>query len=170
MTFRAAFRRYLTELLNDAPAPADRPTPNQESTIPTTTPSTNGTPPSELTTLANLMTTTLASLERMQANHEREMRETVISILQGRPMDQSAMTPPDPEAVAAQMELLPPNYDDDSMPLPGGIQSVLAREEDESEQMRQLLTERGRLEAQLAEAESRLLSDPQGPTNGSTPS
>ena len=169
MTFKTWLGRSLREALEAAPAPVDPQMPNQESTIPTTTPSTNGTP-SELATLANLMTTTLASLERMQANHEREMRETVISILQGRPMEQSTMTPPDPEAIAAQMALLPPNYDDDSMPLPGGIQSVLAREEDESEQMRQLLTERGRLEAQLAEAQMRLLSDPQGPTNGSTPS
>ena len=126
-------------------------------------------PSPEATTLATMMTTTLATIKEMQATHERETRELVISILQGRPMDPTMVTPPDPEAIAAQKALDMPNYDDDSMPLPGGIQAVLAREEDEAEQLRLLLTEQARLEQQLAEAQSRLMSDPQGPT-ASTPS
>jgi hypothetical protein len=91
---------------------------------------------------------------------QRETRELVLSILQGRPSNGSTTQ----EAATQELTqmLIPPNYDDDSIPLPGGIQAVFEREEMEQEDLRRLRTEQENLARQLEEARLNL-TDPQGP-------
>jgi len=118
----------------------------------TTTPST--TTPDPLIEVTRMMLT-------MQRESQREMKDLVLSILQGRPTNGS--TPTSETAQELSQMLLTPNYDDDSIPLPRGIDSVFEREAAEEEEVRRLRTEQEGLARQLAEARMRLVTDPQGP-------
>ena len=97
----------------------------------------------------------------MQRESQREMKDLVLSILQGRPTNGS--TPTSETAQELSQMLLTPNYDDDSIPLPRGIDSVFEREAAEEEEVRRLRTEQEALARQLSEARMRLVTDPQGP-------
>ena len=96
----------------------------------------------------------------MQRESQRETRELVLSILQGRPSNGSV---PSDQAMSSPDQVPMPNYDDDSIPLPRGIDSVFEREAAEEEEVRRLRTEQEGLARQLAEARMRLVTDPQGP-------
>lgn len=152
MTFRTALARYVKDLLNE-----DDPRPKSHlSTTSTPTPNGSTAPPPQdpMIRMTELMLT-------MQRESQREMKDLVLSILQGRPQENGhqEMTP---EAMAAQT-LLAPDYDDESIPLSGGLMSVLDREQREEEEVRLLRAEQEGLARQLAEARTRLIQDPQGP-------
>jgi hypothetical protein len=165
MTFRQSLARYVRGLLleeTSPPAFSDPPTPSQESTPPTTTPSTRDR--SNAISEAGLLTVVLETMERMNRENAQNTRELVIEILQGREID--------PEILKAQAEAQsqplrtsfdPPDYDapgtDD---LPGGIAAVFEREEQEADTVRQLRTQQEVLARQLDEARA-MLTDPQGP-------
>jgi hypothetical protein len=103
------------------------------------------------------MTTLMMTMMR---ESQRETRELVLSILQGRP---STGAEPLVPSMSSPSTLEAPNYDDDSIPLPSGIEAVFSREEMEAEELRRLQTEQQRLRDQLRDTQLRLLTDPQGP-------
>lgn len=163
MTLRQSLSRYVRGLLEEPPTPraSDPPTPNPESTRPTTTTSsrTNG------TSEAGLLTVVLETLERMQKDQQRETRELVLSILQGRPIleggDQSSA--PSSEQQPSKTPYDPVDYDStDLTDLPTGIQGIFEREEQERTDLRHLRTEQEVLAAQLHEARQ-MVMDRQGP-------
>ena len=96
----------------------------------------------QMTTLAEQMTATFS--------------ETLLSVLQGRPTQVQAQSPAPLTAT-----LFEPNYDDDSIPLAPGIESVNLRETEETSELRRLQKEREELARRLVEASANL--DPQGP-------
>jgi len=129
----------------------------------TTTPSTPPPPAtsqSDSQSLASVLTTVMTTMERMQRESQKETKDLVLSILQGR--QQTTSGPPDEQLLIEQLR--PPNYDSDTeMPLPTGIQAIFEREESEAEELRQLNTERDVLSSQLRNARLRVIADPQGP-------
>ena len=160
MTFRAGLARYLRGLLDEPIPTTDAPpTPNPLSTPPTTTPSTT-TPPaiSEAGVLAVVMQT----MKEMQSENLREIRGMVSDILQGRETTTDS-SPPPMVPQPSSMPFDPPDYDSPGVEdLPGGIQGVFAREEEETTTVRQLRTEQEVLAQQLDLARTALV-DPQGP-------
>ena len=139
-------KSWLREWLADDPPP-----PSPTSMTSTTTPSTSTADP--LVQMTTLMMT-------MMRESQRETRELVLSILQGRP---STGAEPLVPSMSSPSTLEAPNYDDDSIPLPSGIEAVFSREEMEAEELRRLQTEQQRLRDQLRDTQLRLLTDPQGP-------
>lgn len=164
MTLRASLARYVRGLLSEDPPTlngSSHPPPSPESTPPTTTTST--TPAmSEAGTLAVVLET----MRAMQEQNLREIRGIVTDILQGRPMDEAqmaAMKAAAPEPQPSRTPFDPPDYDNPGIEdLPGAIQAVFTREEDEQNTLRSLRTEREVLSMQLDQARA-ALRDPQGP-------
>jgi hypothetical protein len=153
------------------PPTSDRPTPSPESSPPTTTPSSRTTPPE--TWEAGLLAAVLTTMREMQSEQLREMREMVLSILQGRPMTDQEIAAVKAGAQAAEqpskMPFDPPDYDSqDISDLPGGIQEVFHREDQEVTDLRHLQTEHDVLARQREQARVALGMDRQGPA--STPS
>lgn len=99
-----------------------------------------------------------------QVETQRQTTELVLSILQGRPTNG---TEPAPLATVVPETLLTPNYDDDSIPLPPGIEEIFSRHEEEDTALRLLRTEQEQLARQRHEASQMLrsLTDPQGPAS-----
>ena len=113
---------------------------------PSPTPSTTPTPISDeaLTKILMTMTSTFET-------SAKETRELVTALVLGRePQPTSG-----PMETAQISSVTLPNYDDDSIPLPAGIEAVMRREVVESEQER-LLTERAALMQQLADRQTEL--------------
>jgi hypothetical protein len=115
-----------------------------------------------------MLSVVLTTMREMQSEQLREMREMVLSILQGRPMDEAqleAIRSMQPEPQPSRMPYDPPDYDapgtDD---LPPGLQAVFQREEVEQDAVRLLRTEQEVLAQQLDEARAAIL-DPQGPVS-----
>lgn len=163
MTLRTSLARYVRGLLSEEPSTPNAsspPTQSPLSTPPTTTPSTPVTSPA--ISEAGLLQVVLETMERMNRENLREMRELTISILQGRDSDQ----PPTSDSTVPQNlrePYDPPDYDDPGTEdLPGGIQSIFERERQEQNDFRHLRTEREVLAAQLEESRA-MISDPQGP-------
>jgi hypothetical protein len=146
VTFKEMVRQWLAD---------DPPTPSPTSMTSTPTPNGNIVPPDPLVKVTELMLT-------MMKESQRETRELVLSILQGRPENGSTTTNPQSNGQAPESVPMV-NYDDDSIPLPGGLMSVLDREQREEEEVRLLRSEQEGLARQLAEARMRLIQDPQGP-------
>lgn len=163
MTFRASLARYLKGVLEETSPPTSSPPPppNPASTPTTTTESTTTSAISEAGTLAVVLET----LARMQTEQLRETREMVLSILQGRPMDPEQMAArPEPQPLRTPYD--PPDYDHPGIEdLPGALQSVFEREDQEQHTLRTLRTEREVLSQQLDQARA-ALQDPQGPASG----
>ena len=160
MTLRMSLARYVRGLLEEPSIPtiSDPPTSNPSSTPPTTTPST---PTSPATSEAGVLGVVLETMERMQRENLKEIRGMVSDILQGRETDLAAAPPSLNQP--SRMSYDPPDYDDPSMDdLPGGIQAIFEREENEIHDVRLLRTEQEVLAQQLDEARS-MLKDPQGP-------
>jgi hypothetical protein len=96
----------------------------------------------------------MTRMAQMMEQSQRETRELVVTILQGR--DQ---TPEEREALTQPLSnsFDPPDYDDPSMEgLPGGIQAVFEREQSEIDELRRLQTEHDILEQQRAHARAAL--------------
>ena len=150
--------RLWSSLLADGTASSHQA--NGTSTPPTPQPST---PVTEALVLAmTQMMTTWAKTNETQA---KENRELILSILQGRPTQTTTTGPVLPGTVT----LSEPNYDDDSIPLPGGIELVLAREGQEEEDLRRLRMERADLAAELARVRSKMPVDPRTASPESSP-
>jgi hypothetical protein len=161
MTLRQSLARYVKGLLEEPSTPTTSrpPTSSPLSTPPTTTPSTTTSP---VTSEAGVMQVVLETMERMQTQNLREIRGMVTDILQGRENDPGPMISR-PAQVEPLMPFDPPNYDDPSLEdLPGGIQAVFERQEQEQHDVRRLRTEQEVLAYQLEEARGALM-DPQGP-------
>jgi hypothetical protein len=151
MTIRASLARYVRGLL------ADPPTPSPSSTRPTTTTSTSPNGISEAAVYQAMM----EQMMKMHLEQIKEMRELVLSILQGRPMSETPSTTSSARPSTAPFD--PPDYDNPGTEdLPPGIQSIFAREDQEQVDLRHLRTEREVLDAQLEEARAAIM-DPQGP-------
>jgi hypothetical protein len=108
------------------------------------------------------MQVVLETMERMQRENLREIRGMVTDILQGRETEPSAsLTVPLPSPSMTPFD--PPDYDSPSLEdLPGGIQAVFERQDQEQHDVRLLRTEQEVLAQQLDEARAALM-DPQGP-------
>lgn len=156
MTFRTALARYLRTLLDEPePSPDVRQPQSHLWTTSTPTPSTsNGADPQ--VAMMKMMT-------EMFRESQRETRELVLSILQGRPSNSNGFTSTDLPTSESTATIPMPNYDDDSIPLSGGIQAVFEREQAEEDAVRRLRTEQQNLAHQLEEARARVMTDPQGP-------
>jgi hypothetical protein len=109
----------------------------------------------------------MEQMMKMHLEQIKEMRELVLSILQGRPMSETPSSTPSttssasPDPSTAPFD--PPDYDNPGTEdLPPGIQSIFAREDQEQVDLRHLRTEREVLDAQLEEARAAIM-DPQGP-------
>lgn len=149
-------RRAAAGLLN-ALASALRPRDTSRTPTPTRRPPSPSTP--DDAPLAQLAKILLESEERSR----KQTAELVLSILQGRP-EGSATNGTTPPEQGLGETLLVPNYDDDSIPLPGGIEAVLGREQAESEAERlRLLRERDELAWQLAQANRQMPEAPDSP-------
>lgn len=115
---------------------------------------------------AGTLAVVLETMRSMQEQNMRETRELVLSILQGRPMDEAqvaAMKAAAPEPQPSRTPFDPPDYDHPGIEdLPGSLQAVFTREEDEQNTLRSLRTEREVLSMQLDQARM-ALRDPQGP-------
>ena len=161
MTMRASLARYVRGLLEEpsTPTTSDPPTSSPLSIPPTTTPST---PTTSATSEAGLLQVVLETMERMQTQNLKEIRGMVSDILQGREADVS-MTAPSPSLPPSMMPFDPPDYDSPGTEdLPGGIQAVFERQDQEQHDVRLLRTEQEVLAQQLDEARAALM-DPQGP-------
>jgi hypothetical protein len=128
------------------------------------------TTPSE-TWEGGLIAAVLNTMREIQTEQLREMREMVLSILQGRPMTEPEIAAMQAAAAAEEQPSRtpfdPPDYDsEDITDLPGGIQEVFHREEEEVTDLRHLQTEHDVLARQREEARVALGMDRQGP--GST--
>jgi hypothetical protein len=165
MSLLSTMLRSLRELWEEStPTLSPPPTSNPESTAPTTTPSTT-TPPATLE--AGLLGVVLQTMREMQSENLREIRGMVSDILQGREVDLSQL-PPTEESRPSRTSYDPPDYDDPGTEdLPPGIQGIIAREEQETYDVRLLRTEQEVLARQRDEARA-MLMDMQGP--GSAPS
>jgi hypothetical protein len=164
MSLRMSLARYVRGLLEEpsTPTTSSPPTSNPLSTPPTMTPST---PTTSATSEAGLLQVVLETMERMQTQNLREIRGMVTDILQGREMDPSTLraSPMTLDPSVSPMPFDPPDYDSPSLEdLPGGIQAVFERQEQEQHDVRLLRTEQEVLAQQLDEARAKLM-DPQGP-------
>ena len=122
---------------------------------------TPSTPTSPVTSEAAVLGVVLETMERMQRESLREIRGMVSDILQGREVD-SSQPPPTPSP-PLKMSFDPPDYDSPGTEdLPGGIQAIFEREENEIHDVRLLRTEQEVLAQQLDQARAQLM-DPQGP-------
>jgi len=162
MSLRTSLARYVRGLLDEpsTPTTSGPPTSSPTSTPPTTTPPTTTTP---VTSEAGVLGVVLETMERMQRENLREIRGMVTDILQGREQEvgPSSVTAVNPSA--SMMSFDPPDYDSpDLTDLPGGIQAIIGREEQETHDVRLLRTEQEVLSAQLDAARAQLM-DPQGP-------
>jgi hypothetical protein len=127
---------------------------------PTTTPPTTTTP---VTSEAAVLGVVLETMERMQRENLREIRGMVSDILQGREMTGTSMGSSPLPQVSLSVPFDPPDYDSpDLTDLPGGIQAIIGREEQETHDVRLLRTEQEVLNSQL-EASRAMLTDLQGP-------
>lgn len=150
-------RRAAAGLLN-ALASALRPRDTSRTPIPTRRPPSLSTP--DDAPLAQLAKILLESEERSR----KQTAELVLSILQGRPEAEGGPNGSTAPEQGLGTTLSVPNYDDDSIPLPGGIEAVLGREQAESETERlRLLRERDELAWQLAQANRQMPDAPDSP-------
>jgi hypothetical protein len=165
--------RTLSRVLADTwsdPSPSDPPA-SSESTPSTSMPST---PEPLIDRLLMAMEANQARWMELLERQARESREAMITLVQGRPtMGQpypaEVLTygdlPPGPATGPGQVPLSMPTYDSDEIPLAPGIDSVLAREQMESEAERQRLlrTEPDVLQWQLEQRRQAMGLDPTGP-------
>jgi hypothetical protein len=161
MSFRTSLARYVKGLLEEPSTPtiSDPPTSNPLSTPPTTTPST---PTTSGTSEAGLLQVVLETMERMQRENLREIRGMVSDILQGRE-SLTTSTVSLANQAPSMMPFDPPDYDSPGTEdLPGGIQAVFERQDQEQHDVRLLRTEQEVLAYQLEEARA-MIQDPQGP-------
>jgi len=162
MTFRSSLARYLRGVLEEPliQTTSNPPTSSPLSTPPTTTPSTTTSP---VTLEAGVLGVVLETMERMQRENLREIRGMVSDILQGRETDAAVAQTMPMDPSASMMSFDPPDYDSpDLTDLPGGIQAIIGREEQETHDVRLLRTEQEVLAGQLEEARATLM-DRQGP-------
>ena len=162
MTLRTSLARYVRGLLEEPSTPTTSPPPTSSpsSTPPTTTPSTTTSP---VTSEAGVLGVVLETMERMQRENLREIRGMVSDILQGRENGGGPNSAPSSPDQPLSLPFDPPDYDAPGVEdLPGGIQGVFAREEDETTTVRQVRTEQEVLAQQLDLARTALV-DPQGP-------
>ena len=119
---------------------------NRSSTRRSPTPNTTPTPTSD-----DLATKMIETMAKTQTDSIREMRQMVVDLTQGRESPS-----PNGERATAPMPIERPlTFDYDSTPLSAGIEAVLAREAEETEQAR-LLREREELQALLIEKQTEL--------------
>lgn len=104
------------------------------------------TPPTKPTQTSDDLLTMMKMMTEMFQGFQKETRELVLDILQGR-----GQTLTSPQVISQIDNVTLTNYDDDSMiPLPPGIEAVMAREVEETQQAA-LLRERAALQNRLAE-------------------
>jgi hypothetical protein len=133
---------------------------SRSSTPPSPTPPTTPTPTS---------VDPVSTMAKMAADSMETMRQMALDLTQGRESLQPTTTPETSQTWSEK----PIGFDYDSTPLSPGIEAVLAREEEETEQHR-LLREREELQALLVEKQTEMdrlgLEDSsEGPWNGSSP-
>jgi hypothetical protein len=135
-----------------------RPISNPESIPTTTTPATPTTGTSEVVEVVSLM---MDRFETMQG----ETRRLVMEILQGRETSGAVSSSDSLTLERLESEPFQPlDYDREATDdLPASLQAVLAREDTETTQMRQLQTEQALLGEQLKEARLRAGLDEAGP-------
>lgn len=151
MTLESVLGKMLVDLMGQHPN-GNHPTPSPTSIPPTSMPSTpTETGGSEAVAMLQIV---LATMERMQERTQRETRELVVTILQGR-----ELTPQEREELIqpSRTSFDPPDYDDPGTEdLPSGIQAVFEREQAEQDEVRSLRTEQEILARQRAEAREQL--------------
>jgi hypothetical protein len=129
--------------------------PSSASTRPTPTTST----PAPTDALVERMMTTMGTTVTKMME---ETRELVVTLAQGRPEPQMSL--PSGPAATPPLTFLEPNYTDDSIPLPPGIEAALWRESTEEAEQERLLRANADLQRQRDELLSRLVPmDQQGP-------
>lgn len=110
----------------------------------TSTP-TSPTQPTKQTHSSDDLLTMMKMMSEMFRESQTQMRDMVLDILQGRATQPTSM-----QVIAPTPNEMPMNFDDDSIPLPPGIEAVMAREAEETQQQA-LLRERAALQERLAE-------------------
>lgn len=162
MTFRSSLARYLRGVLEETSTQngSDPLTSSPLSTPRTTTRSTRTSP---ATLEAGALAVVMETMKEMQRESWKETRELVVTILQGRELDPSMIPTEAPQPSRSSFD--PPDYDaEGTEDLPGGIQAVFQRQEQEQNDVRLLRTEQEVLARQLDEARAAIL-DPQGPAS-----
>jgi hypothetical protein len=138
---------------------------NRLSTPRSPTQSTTPTPTSD-----ELVYKMMETMKAAYTDSTREMHEMVVDLTQGR---ESQSPSGQPEILLTPNERLS-DYDYDSTPLSPGIEAVIERESQETEQLR-IAREREELQRQLMEAQAELdrfdleSSSESGPWNGQSP-